>query len=415
MSDLFRREALESLSGASGLGQNLRVVSPLGWVALGTTLALIAGCALWSVFGTYRVTVTGIGLLVPENGSFVQVYAPKSGWLESYPDRGDSVKQGQLIARLSSPEGQERMADADSRLEQLKRQRTELVIRFDDRIANEERAAARRREALSEAISLGEARVKELQAMLDAREGLQSKGLMTSDRVLEVRERLFAAREAISRARADILTIDAQMITLRAQHAQDLDTIDRQIRDSEGQLTQVSLSQDLATSIYSRVTGTVVLDEVASHALVSAGQRILVIETGDKRLEALLYVPAEQGKQVRPGMAVQLSPTIAKKEEYGTLLGHVVRVDPVPETETALAERLSNRDLARQFTKAGAPLQVEILLDKGDDGPEGYDWTSSRGQEVELTSGTLLEGQVTIRTGRPIALVIPAIRHWLGL
>ncbi len=415
MSDLFRREALESLSGASGLGQNLRVVSPLGWVALGTTLALIAGCTLWSVFGTYRVTVSGIGLLVPENGAFVQVYAPKSGWLESYPDRGDSVKQGQLIARLSSPEGQERLADADSRLEQLKRQRVELISRFDDRIANEERAAARRREALTEAISLGEARVKELQAMLDVREGLQSKGLMTNDRVLEVRERLFAAREAISRARADILTIDAQMITLRAQHAQELDTLDRQIRDSEGQLTQVSLSQDLATSIYSRVTGTVVLDEVTSHALVSAGQRILVIETGDKRLEALLYVPAEQGKQVRPGMEVQLSPTIAKKEEYGTLLGRVVRVDPVPETETALAERLSNRDLARQFTKAGPPLQVEILLDKGDDGPLSYDWTSSRGNEVELTSGTLLDGQVTIRTGRPIALVIPAIRHWLGL
>ncbi len=415
MSGLFRREALERLSSLSQLDQALRVTPPLGWVALCSAAAIISGCAAWSVFGTYRVTVSGPGLLVRENGAFVNIYAPKSGWLESYPNRGDSVETGQLIARLSSPEEEGRLTDATGRVEQLKQQRADLVSRFAERLANEQRVTQRRREALEEVIELDRARVQDLQTLLEARESLQARNLIPTDRVLEARERMFAARESISKAHADLLSLDASLLTLQSQHAQELESLERQLRDSEGQRAQVGLARNLATTIHSRVSGMVVLDEVTGFALVSAGQRLLVIETGDDRLEVLLYVPAEAGKQIRPGMEARLSPSFAKKEEYGSLVGTVVKVDSLPQTEAALAERLSNRDLARQFTHQGAPLQVEILLEKGPSGPTSYDWTSQRGQEVELTSGTLLEGQVTVRTGRPIDLVIPAFRRWLGL
>lgn len=415
MSGLFRREALNSISNLNQLDQALKVTSPLGWAALSAAVAIIGGCAAWSIFGTYRVTVSGPGLLVRENGAFVNIYAPKSGWLESFPDRGDAVATGELIARLSSPEEEQRLTDASGRVEQLKQQRAGLLARFTERLASEQRVNQRKREALEEVINLGQARMRELQALLDAREGLQTRGLMTSERIIEVRERMFAARESISQARASLLSLDASLLALQSQHAQELEALERQLRDSEGQRTQMGLSQDLATSIRSRVSGTVVLDEVSGFALVSAGQRLLVIETGDERVQALLYVPSDAGKQIRPGMEVRLSPSVAKKEEYGSLVGAVVKIDPMPETETALAERLSNRDLARQFTRLGPPLQVEIKLEKGPDDPAGYAWTSQRGQEIKLSSGTLLEGQVTVRTGRPIALVVPALRRWLGL
>lgn len=415
VSELFRREALERLSTLDRLDQALKVTSPLAWVALGTAVAIIAGCAAWAVFGTYRVTVSGPGLLVRENGAFVNIYAPKSGWLESYPNRGDSVAAGELIARLSAPEEEGRLTDATDRVAQLKQQRSDLVARFAERLANEQRVTQRRREALEEIIHLDQARVRDLQALLEARESLQARNLIPTDRVLEARERMFAARESISKAHADLLSLETSLLALQSQHAQDLESLERQLRDSEGQRTQIGLVQDLATSIHSRVSGKVVLDEVSGFALVSAGQKLLVIETGDGRLEALLYVPADAGKQIRPGMEVRLSPSFAKKEEYGSLVGTVIKVDGLPQTEAAIAERISNKDLAHQFTREGAPLQVEIRLLKGPAGPESYDWTSRRGQEIDLTSGTLLEGQVTVRTGRPIALVVPAIRHWLGL
>lgn len=415
MAGLFRREALDSLSSVNQLDTMLKVTSPLGWLALSTTLAILGGCLAWGIFGTYRVTVSGPGLLVRENGAFVNVHAPKSGWLQSFQNRGDDVEVGEVVARVSSPEGAEHLADAHARVEQLRQQRADLIARFEERFANEQRVAERRREAIEEIIELGQARVRQLQEMYQARETLQSRGLVTNDRILEVRERLIAARESISQARADLPNIDAHLLALRSQHAQELEAHDRQLRDSEGQRSQIDLAETLATTISSPVAGTVVLNEANGLALVSAGQRLLVIETGDKRLEALLYAPPDSGKQIRPGMEVLMSPSVAKQEEYGSLVGRVISVDPVPETETALAERLGNRDLVREFMRAGAPIQIEIRLDPGPSGPASYRWTSQRGQEIELTSGTLVAGQVTIRTGRPIELVIPAIRRWLGL
>ena len=51
MSGLFRREALDRLFSLNRLDQALKVTSPLAWVALGTAVAIIAGCAAWAVFG----------------------------------------------------------------------------------------------------------------------------------------------------------------------------------------------------------------------------------------------------------------------------------------------------------------------------------------------------------------------------
>ena len=151
------------------------------------------------------------------------------------------------------------------------------------------------------------------------------------------------------------------------------------------------------------------------HALVSAGQKLMVIEQGGPRLDALLYVPADSGKEVKLGMEVRLSPSTAKKEEYGSLIGTVIQVDDSPENEAALTHRLGNPDLARLFTKAGPPLQLVVRINPGSGGPDSYAWTSKRSEQIELASTTLVEGQVTVKSGRPISLFIPALRRFVGL
>lgn len=416
MSDqIFRKEALQRLSGPEQLDQLLRVTSPLGWTALGIALALILAGLSWSIFGSYRVTVSGRGLLVPTNGAFVSVYAPKSGWIESYVRRGDSVKQGDLIAKLSAPEDAARLEDANNRVIQLKDHRAMLSARFEEHFRQENLAADQKRNALREVITLGHARVKDLEALLEARESLQARGMATSDRVLEVRERLFAARESISRAHSETASVDAMLLSLRGRHDQELAALDRQLRDSQGQRDQIRLVENLATSIRARVDGDVVANEVSQYAMVSAGQKLMVIERGESRLEALLYVTPESGKEIRPGMEVRLSPSYLKKEEYGTLIGTVVDVDKAPESEAALAEILGNLNLARQFMQEGPPLQLVIRLEPAPGDADGYAWTSQRGEDIELRSMTLLTGQVTVRTGRPIGLFIPALRRWVGI
>lgn len=415
MGFVYRQKALAHFAGPDRLDEMIQVTSPQGWAALATVLAIVAGCLGWSIFGSYRTTVTGQGLLVPENGAFVSVYAPKAGWLESYRQRGDRVKKDDMIARLSAPEDAARLADVDSRVTQLRAQSVALASQIEDRIRKETIAAQRKREALQETIDLGASRVDALTTLVEQRAALLSKGLIPSDRVIETRERLFAARESISRARTELLSLDASLQTLMHQTDQERAALDRQLRDAEGQRAQTHLSESLATTIVARSDGIITTNEVGDHALVGAGQKLMVIEQGGPRLEALLYVPADSGKEVKLGMSVRMSPSTARKEEYGSLIGTVVQVDESPENEAALSQRLGNPDLARLFTKAGPPLQLVVRIGTGDNGADSYAWTSKRGEQVALASTTLLDGQVAVRTGRPISLFIPALRRFVGL
>ena len=79
---------------------------------------------------------------------------------------------------------------------------------------------------------------------------------------------------------------------LRGVSDQDLAAMDRQIRDAEGQRAQAHLSERLATTIVARADGVVTTNEAGDQALVAAGQKLMVIEQGGPRLDALLYVPA---------------------------------------------------------------------------------------------------------------------------
>jgi HlyD family secretion protein len=72
---------------------------------------------------------------------------------------------------------------------------------------------------------------------------------------------------------------------------------------------------------------------------------------------------------------------------------------------------LRNEQLVDSFIQeaGGAPIAVraELTADKGT--PSGFRWSSGKGPDVNLTSGTRCSGAVITRSQRPIALVFPAL------
>jgi biotin carboxyl carrier protein len=152
---------------------------------------------------------------------------------------------------------------------------------------------------------------------------------------------------------------------------------------------------------------------VGDHA--SAGKPIVVVErTGEHTgLEALLYFDSHVGKGLRPGMTIEIVPSVVRKERSGVLLGRVRAVEQYPSTRIGMMGALHNEQLVDAFLQAagGAPIAVraEILTDPST--PSGYHWSSGAGPEVTLTSGTQCTGAVITRTHRPIALVFPALDY----
>lgn len=126
---------------------------------------------------------------------------------------------------------------------------------------------------------------------------------------------------------------------------------------------------------------------------VRAGEALLSIEAGDaQRVEGLLFLPADQGKQVKPGMPALLTPAGAR----GAVRGTVSAVSPYPLSSEAIGAMLANQSLAAAF---GAPVPryaVRIALVPGP-------------AAAPLTSGTLIDAEVTLRQRHPIELVLPGL------
>jgi HlyD family secretion protein len=114
-------------------------------------------------------------------------------------------------------------------------------------------------------------------------------------------------------------------------------------------------------------------------------------------------------------MRVQISPTTAPREEYGTIFGTIATVSGFPATADGMMTVLRNRELVRQFSVTGPPYRAIVRLDRDPESTSGFRWTSDRGRQLELRSGTLAKAEVTVRSQRPIELVIPLLREWSGI
>jgi multidrug efflux pump subunit AcrA (membrane-fusion protein) len=197
---------------------------------------------------------------------------------------------------------------------------------------------------------------------------------------------------------ADAGALTASSSSRRDRLKGDLERLEKQLRDNAG----------VVSTIDARVVE--IRAVVGEHA--TAGKPIVALEhVGEGSLEALLYFDSQVGKSLKPGMRIELVPSVVRKERHGVLVGRVKSVENFPSTRAGMMGALHNEQLVDSFiqTAGGAPIAVraEILPDPST--PSHYRWSSGKGPEVILTGGTRCEGAVITRTHHPIALVFPTL------
>jgi len=171
--------------------------------------------------------------------------------------------------------------------------------------------------------------------------------------------------------------------------------------------------QPVNTKVVSPYAGHIVEIKVDDGSLVERGTPILSVEAGGEgpgNLEAVIYVPTAEGKQIRPGMDVQLSPSTVKREEFGFILGQVVSVGEVPATRQGMFRVLGSEELVQVLSVGGALIEVHVDLILDAETPSGYAWSSSSGPPVQIDSGTFCTAWIEVREQRPLSLVLPAFK-----
>lgn len=131
---------------------------------------------------------------------------------------------------------------------------------------------------------------------------------------------------------------------------------------------------------------------------------------GIRELEAVLYVPTEQGRNITPGMEVRISPSIVKKEEFGQMIGQVISISQYTVSTHSMFGILGSEELVQKFSSAGPLLEVHASLLLNEKTVSGYQWSSKSGPPLKIQNGTICTGLITTKNEKPISLVMPFLR-----
>jgi HlyD family secretion protein len=134
----------------------------------------------------------------------------------------------------------------------------------------------------------------------------------------------------------------------------------------------------------------------------------------NSKLVSVVYFANEDGKQIQAGMQAQVTPSFAKRERDGGIVGVIANVSSFPVTTQDITALVGNAEIAASLAGRGR-IQAFVQLQEDSSTVSGYKWSSSDGPPLKLTSGTTTSVRVKIGETAPISYIIPMLRSWTGV
>jgi HlyD family secretion protein len=435
---IFRKEALQHFSSIGNLEQLMPVAAPMDWLLIAVTGVLLSLFAAWCLFGRVPTIATGRGVILRPR-ELTQAQAIAGGRVVSLRVRGgDHIRRGDLIAVIDQ---------------------SDVVKRID-----ENRRAAETLEEQDRLLSAAEATQLTLQTQQDTleRSGLEAQrgnllkslaGAKALQPVLETHAEAnrklvaanllgFAAKE-VSDAESAVHDNDARIYDYTARLGQ----VDGQLKpietrgaalskqvladaaDRRNEVAELRKTIELDSfqisrdgNVKSEYSGRVAEVMVAEGQVIPAGGKLLTIESDgpvasspNTDLISISYYPVKDGKQIQPGMRIQVTPDTVERERYGGISGTVIQVSPMPVTKEGAVGTIGNSEMVNSLMPEGIYIEVRARLEPDRSTPSGYRWTSSQGPEIQITSGLTHSTRVTIEDRAPVTYLLPILKQASGV
>jgi HlyD family secretion protein len=413
---LFRQAALDRLSSPEELDRTVSVANPLGWLMLGTLMTMLAAVIAWGLYGSIPDQVDGEGIIVANGGRVLDAMSPAQGAVVSLAVAPNSaVKRGDEIAIIRQDSLRQDLVNARAILRERENEKSVAVTSHTEELAVRQRNIERQREAQEAIIAAAMARADALADELRNIEELASKGFATAGQIDAKRAAYNAAVLDASTARGRLLDLEADLQAFQAAHMRETAALTLRIAEAQNRIRELEVRLQNDTRVLAPVDGTVTEIKVFEGAVIAKGAPVASIAIDGAALQAVIFVPTEDGKRVRPGMQAHISPSTIKKEEHGAIIGRIVSVGDYPATEEGMLAVLQNERLVRAYSAAGAPYAVRVDLETDQSTSSGFRWTSGSGPTDLITAGTTLTAEVTVSEQPPINLIIPFVRRHTGI
>lgn len=414
---IFRQAALDRLSSPEQLDQLMQVTTPKSWVALGACCVLVLIAVAWSIWGTIRINVEGRGILIKHGGVFVATAFGDGRVTDILVSEGERVTNGQLLARLSVPDLWLKIQQAQVTQRNLTNEFKMLQAFTNEEAVAEETDRKEQTRTYGLMLSNYQAQLKASEGRLSAMTATGTIDAFPIAALLEVTNTYFSAQQGLAQTRIQLEQLLLNQLQATERRRQQMREKQLQLLQGAQALESLSALYQLDTEIRSPLSGTGTLLEITvkSNQLVNAHMPIMSLQPDPEKLEAWLFLPPGEGKRVGKGMEVHLALASAKKEDFGTMVGKVGSVSPLPATPQLMLRVLENPTLVTSFSQEGAPIYVVVNLVTDTNNATGYCWTSRKGPPMQITSGTLCEGTITLTNRSLITIVLPLIKNIAGL
>ena len=473
---LFRQESLERLASPERLDQLMRVVNPKSWLPLATLGSVVVAAGIWSVIGRIPVTIDGQGVLIYPS-KVIPLQSQSAGQITSLNiEEGDVVNKGDVLATVDQLDLRKQLQLAESQLEQLQQQNSRAESLQTQRQTQEVQAVKEKRQTLQERLELIQSLAPELKSKglssiqrdrqnieerlanfqqmlptlknrLEIRENLFKEGAISDDILLEARqqylENIASENEAKSQLKQldvkeaeglrehlsslnEIKDIKAQLQELDSQKAQSAqqDTQastgrQKEIQEVERKIAQLEEQLKNDGRIISQHTGRILETTIGPGEVIQAGTRIANIDIKNLsgELIGITYFSVEDGKKIDSDMEIQITPQIVKRERFGGIIGDITKVSSFPVSKEAASKIIGNSEVVQGLVsdKQQGVMQVFSTLHTDVDTFSGYQWSSSAGPQLKISSGTTTTVRVKIEERAPITFVLPILRSISGI
>ena len=413
---IFRQAALDRLSSPEELDRLITLPGRRDWWAALALGGLLAVALIWGIFGTISTRVTGPGIFIASGGQVYDAFALGDGEVkEIIPKQGDRVSKGEVSRRISQPDLVQSLVSARATVEERKSELADVKAQAAKHAESRRQNNEARRSALDDKINAARRSENDLQREDETETKLFAQHLITWDKLYQTRDSLVKTRQITLDSKSQLVQIVADEIAARNNSDRDISNALDRLTEAQRQVNDLEEKLRLRDRILSPVDGKVTEYKAVVGGRVGTGTSVLSIESGVTGLQLLLYLPPDQGKKVKPGMVVHISPSTVKREEYGTMIGTVRDVSEFPSTAQAMSAILQNDALVKKFSSQGSPFEAHIDLTRDTTTATGYSWSGAVGPSTTITNGTIADAEVTVRELPPVAYIIPLLRKYSGL
>jgi HlyD family secretion protein len=407
--------SLDAPSSPEQLDRVIRITSPHSWLGLLMLAVIVAAVAMWSVLGQLPSRAQGLGFVRQSGQESILLTATSGGTVQAvHVEIGQAVLKGDLLFTVGRGDLDLQLAQAQQKAGRLQQQLTHLTANVQTEIEQRRALNAKKIESLRRNIAAQSEHRDFLRVLLDDQLADLERGFVKRTDVEDTRTSLNNAEIEIAKVNAEILS---DTTDLREFENQQHGTIGSSQEELAVALAEVQTLQAQVTSaedIRSPSDGQVLELSIIVNDQINVGDELALIDLVAGATIVRGYILIADAQLVQADMPVQVALASAPPEIYGTMLGTVERVNPVPSSRAALMDIYENSDVVDLITESGPPYAIEVSLTEDPSTPTGFKWSTSQGPPVPLAVGSLASVAITYESRRPIEFVLPFINQLLN-